>query len=201
MLLRKYYVAFDRRRGRVGFARAAAAEPAASAEPSGASAPEAAPLELIRSKRATGYLGVSHDARSANRPYLATLRIGGGKQLHLGNFASAKDAATAYALAVRRASEPHGCAVALERTSRAASASRCARSLRIAASLEITVYLLLDPLDHPHPTSNPYSPTSSYTHTSSRKLRFRTRISDRVSSTRNARVSSCAHRECDAQAA
>ena len=41
VLLRKYYVAFDRRRGRVGFARAAAAEPPASAEPSGASAPPA----------------------------------------------------------------------------------------------------------------------------------------------------------------
>ena len=84
--------------------------------PSGAAASEAAPLELIRSNCATGYLGVSRDARSANRPYVATLRIGGpGKELHLGNFASAEDAATAYALAVRRASEPHGCAVALER--------------------------------------------------------------------------------------
>ena len=84
--------------------------------PSGAAASEAAPLELIRSNCATGFLGVSHDARSTNMPYVATLRIGGpGKQLHLGNFASAEDAATAYALAVRRASEPHGCAVALER--------------------------------------------------------------------------------------
>lgn len=84
--------------------------------PSGASASQAVPLELIRSNCATGYLGVSHDARSTNMPYVARLRIGGpGKELHLGNFASAEDAATAYALAVRRACEPHGCAVALER--------------------------------------------------------------------------------------
>ena len=82
--------------------------------PSGAAASEAAPLELIRSNCATGYLGVSHDARSTNLPYQARLMRDGERQC-LGNFASAEDAATAYAVAVRRASEPHGCAVALER--------------------------------------------------------------------------------------
>ena len=82
--------------------------------PSGAAASEAAPLELIRSNCATGYLGVSHDARSTNVPYQARLMRDGERQC-LGNFASAEDAATAYAVAVRRASEPHGCAVALER--------------------------------------------------------------------------------------
>ena len=80
--------------------------------PSGAAASEAAPLELIRSDCATGYLGVTYDARCTNGPY--------GARLYLGRFKSAEDAATAYALAVRRASEPHGCAVTLERKHAAA---------------------------------------------------------------------------------
>ena len=67
VLLRKYYVAFDRRRGRVGFARAAAAEPPASAEPSGASAPPASATTASHLEQVLQHMGSALARRRGRR--------------------------------------------------------------------------------------------------------------------------------------
>ncbi len=49
-----------------------------------------------RKGNTSGFKGVSRDARNPNMPWVARLRSGNGRRIHVGSYASPEDAARAY---------------------------------------------------------------------------------------------------------